>query len=108
MKCFLCGCQATDRHHIFGGANRAKSEKDGLVVMLCRKCHNELHFGLHSQGLMTKLRKYGQLKWEWEHPCKSFSDRYGYNYLDDDDRKAIQPGTDIIPLDELIKELEVK
>jgi hypothetical protein len=45
MKCFLCGCQATDRHHIFGGANRPKSEKDGLVVMLCRKCHNELHFG---------------------------------------------------------------
>ena len=64
MKCFLCGCQATDRHHIFGGANRPKSEKDGLVVMLCRKCHNELHFGIHSRELMTKLRKYGQLKWE--------------------------------------------
>lgn len=43
-KCFLCGrngaADPLDRHHAFGGANRNKSEKYGLVVLLCHhRCH---------------------------------------------------------------------
>ena len=43
-RCFLCGRNDTgdplERHHIFGGANRKKSEKYGLVVYLCgNRCH---------------------------------------------------------------------
>ena len=33
-KCWLCGkVGAVERHHIFGGSNRDKSERDGLVVL---------------------------------------------------------------------------
>jgi len=39
MKCFLCGRNGStdplDRHHIFNGAYRKKSEQYGLVVRLC-------------------------------------------------------------------------
>ncbi len=43
-KCFLCGRNGAsdplDRHHAFGGPNRNKSEKYGLVVNLCHhRCH---------------------------------------------------------------------
>ena len=40
-KCWLCGkVGAVERHHIFGGSNRDKSERDGLVVLLCgESCH---------------------------------------------------------------------
>ena len=42
--CWLCGENGSvdhlDRHHIFGGPFRKKSEKYGLVVYLChRECH---------------------------------------------------------------------
>ena len=39
--CWLCGANGysdhLDRHHIFGGPYRKKSEKYGLVVYLCHK-----------------------------------------------------------------------
>lgn len=43
-ECFLCKRNGSgdrlERHHIFGGANRWKSEKLGLVVWLCgERCH---------------------------------------------------------------------
>lgn len=67
-KCWLCGKNGNgdplDRHHIFGGANRKKSEKYGLVVYLC---HHECHiFGKNaahqSAETMQKLHEYGQKK----------------------------------------------
>ncbi len=49
-RCFLCGLPANgdplDWHHCFGGANRKKSEKYGLKVLLH---HNRCHiFGRHA------------------------------------------------------------
>ena len=67
-KCWLCGRNGSvdplDRHHIFGGPNRKKSEKYGLVVDLC---HHDCHiFGpkaAHNNAeTMQKLREYGQRK----------------------------------------------
>ena len=42
--CWLCGANGCadplDKHHIFGGSNRKKSERMGLVVYLCHhRCH---------------------------------------------------------------------
>ena len=43
-ECWLCGKNGChdplDKHHIFGGANRKKSEHYGLYVYLC---HNSCH-----------------------------------------------------------------
>lgn len=87
-RCHLCGCLATDRHHMINGlAFRSKSEEYGLVVYLCRSCHNEVHFGLKSRELSDKLKKEAQLKFEREHPDLDFQKVFRINFLDEDERK---------------------
>lgn len=64
--CWLCGESGhrdpLDRHHIFGGSNRKKSEKYGLVVDLCHnKCHIFGKEAVHQNAAtMQKLHEYGQ------------------------------------------------
>ena len=48
-ECFIC--HSVDRlecHHIFGGADRAISEKYGLKVMLCN-AHHHGDYGAHGK-----------------------------------------------------------
>ena len=67
-QCFLCGANGSadplDRHHIFGGAYRKKSEKYGLVVDLCHdRCHIFGGYAVHQNAkTMLQLKRYGQLK----------------------------------------------
>lgn len=67
-KCFRCGRNGSvdplDRHHIFGGAYRKKSEKYGLVVDLCHhRCHIFGGYSVHKNAkTMLQLKRYGQLK----------------------------------------------
>lgn len=63
-RCVLCGSpNQLERHHIFGGALRKKSERYGLVVYLCHSCHNEPPNGAHhSANTMQALHEYGQRK----------------------------------------------
>lgn len=43
MKCWICGAEASDRHHVFNGPMRKKSEEFGAVIPLCRVCHDRIH-----------------------------------------------------------------
>lgn len=90
--CFLCGRYAyTERHHIFGAANRKLSEQDGLVVYLCPDCHNRPPNGVHfNKERMDALRRYGQTVYEnnlvgdgktRQEARQAFIKRYGKNYL---------------------------
>lgn len=88
MRCYLCGRLATDRHHLLNGlAYRSKADEYGLVVWLCRPCHNEVHFGKNSRALMDRFRKEAQLRFEREHPDLDFQKIFHINYLDEEDRK---------------------
>lgn len=62
--CFICGCQRNlEKHHIFGGGLRKKSELYGLTVWLCHNCHNEPPNGAHfNKDVMLMLHQYGQRK----------------------------------------------
>lgn len=85
-KCYLCGGVATDRHHMLNGlAYRSKAEKYGLVVNLCRACHNEVHFGKRSRELSDMLRKEAQRRFRRNYPELDFKEVFGINYLDEDD-----------------------
>lgn len=83
-ECWLCGKYADlDTHHIFGSALRSKSEKYGLVVNLCRKCHNEPPTGAHfNANTMQIIHEYGQRKameengWSTEEFMKEFYKNY--------------------------------
>ena len=87
--CWLCGANGCadplDKHHIFGGANRKKSERMGLVVYLC---HNRCHiFGKRAvhqyKDTMLKLHQYGQEKAMLENGWNTerFIAEFGKNYL---------------------------
>ena len=88
--CFLCGANGNgdplDRHHIFGGPNRKKSERDGLVVDLCHdRCHENGPYAAHNNAdTMQWLHEYGERKWLSGHPGATTDDfirEYGRNYL---------------------------
>ena len=64
----MCGRNGSadplDKHHIFGGAYRSKSEKYGLYVYLCHHdCHIFGELAAHKNSdTMRFLHQYGQRK----------------------------------------------
>lgn len=98
--CYLCGRNGSadplDKHHIFGGSNRKKSEKYGLTVYLC---HSECHiFGKHSvhndAQVMQQLHEEGQKLamrqngWSIE----DFRAEFGANYIDEEAPEPVLQG----------------
>lgn len=54
-KCYYCGKEGKmDLHEVYGGSNRKRSIKNGLVVPLCRICHSNEEI---IQYLRIKLQK---------------------------------------------------
>ena len=114
--CWLCGKNGTDEpldhHHIFGAANRRKSEQLGLVVDLCHgSCHisgkraahrcRETAQALHEYGQRMAMERMG-----WS--TADFVREFGRNYLDEggnagqlgDEKPTLisQPTADSFPL----------
>lgn len=95
-RCFLCGRNGAsdplERHHIFPGAYRKKSEKYGLVVYLCHnRCHIFAKTAVHqNEGQMRRLKRYGQLKTMREQGWneEDFIREFGKNYLEQEDENA--------------------
>lgn len=89
-KCFLCGRNGNgDRlelHHIFGSANRDKSDKYGLTVYLCgERCHRLGRLSVHQNAeVMEYVHKYGQRKAMAEQGWtkEEFREIFGRNYLE--------------------------
>ena len=42
-RCYVCGMPAAEWHHIRHGADKKMSEREGLMVPLCRNCHSRVH-----------------------------------------------------------------
>lgn len=84
-QCFICGSgQSLERHHIFTGSRRKKSEKYGLVVYLCDTCHrNGKHAAHKDASVMRRLQAYGQRKYmdEQGKSAEDFIKEFGKNYL---------------------------
>ena len=80
--CALCGRNGTgdpiDKHHVFGGANRAKSEKYGAVVYLCHeRCHERGPEAVHNcREVDLRLKRQKQ---------QELMDRFGWS--EDDFRR---------------------
>ena len=87
-KCFLCDRNGSsdplDRHHIFNGAYRKKSEKYGLVVSLCHyRCHIFGKYAVHNNpDTMLYLKHCGQQKVMREQgwSVKRFINEFGKDY----------------------------
>lgn len=87
-KCFLCGRTGNlDKHHIFGGPFRKKSEKYGLTVDLCHDtCHIFGPDSVHqNRETMLEIKRYGQRKAMQENGWskEDFIREFGKNYLEE-------------------------
>ena len=84
------GTPNVERHHIFGGANRDRSDADGLWVPLT-KAHHTGKMSVHMNHEMNVLMHIiGQLAWELHRVSddesrlearEAFRQRYGKSYL---------------------------
>ena len=54
FTCYVCGMRASEWHHVMHGADKKLSEMTGLMVPLCRDCHNKVH---HQGGELDLILK---------------------------------------------------
>ena len=86
-QCFICQKRGyTERHHIYGSANRKYSEQYGLTVYLCPECHRTSEVAVHrNKEVRRTLQRIGQRA--FERACGSrekFIRLFGKNYLEDE------------------------
>lgn len=81
--CFFTGYAPVERHHIFGGANRKKSEKYGFVVPLRPDLHpNGVFAGKDAKTVDVRLKEMSQTYWEENIGTREeFRQEFGRNYL---------------------------
>ena len=83
--CYVCGMELyTEEHHIFyGTGNRKQSEKHGLKVHLCYRCHRAPKSGIHggNRELDLWLKQTGQQAFEALYGHEVFMQEFGKNYL---------------------------
>ncbi len=97
-SCFICGRNGAsdplDKHHIFGGGLRSKSERYGLYVDLCHfRCHQFGEYAAHQcRETAEQLHKYGQAKAMLDQgwSCAEFVSEFGKNYLDHDELQRVE------------------
>lgn len=88
-ECILTGYDGEylDKHHIFGGANRKRSEQMGLWVYVRADLHRTAPGSIHQNSeLMLRLKKWGQRACmeRYEMSVEDFIREFGRNYLTED------------------------
>jgi hypothetical protein len=83
-ECYLCGTTYNlHKHHVFGGANRPISEKNGFTIFLCAAHHNMSDVGIHfNREFDLEVKRTCQTKFEKTHSREEFMKLIGKNYLD--------------------------
>ena len=87
--CFICGMnrnlEPLDEHHVFGAANKKKSEKYGLKIYIHHnKCHifgeNSVHKNAKVDRAVKKIaQKRAMEKYGWT--IDEFREIFGKNYI---------------------------
>lgn len=78
--CYICtekglkNIKKDDLHEVYGGSNRKRSIENGLVVPLCRKCHQD-------EEILQFLKRFVQLEYEETHTRDEFITLIGKSYL---------------------------
>lgn len=78
--CYICterglkDIPRDDLHEIYGGRNRKRSIENGLVVPLCRKCHED-------NEILKFLQRFMQLEYEKTYTKEEFIKLIGKSYL---------------------------
>lgn len=76
--CYICGSKKEDLHEIFGGRNRQASMKYGLVVPVCRKCHDLIP---KCESLRQELYKVAKKEFKKHYKLENFIEIFGKSYI---------------------------
>ena len=78
-RCYICGrWNPTDVHHMVFGSFRNMSDKYGLTVHVCRRCHMELHdHGVYRDSLIWIAQK----EFEKRYSHELWMQEFGKNFL---------------------------
>lgn len=81
-RCFLCGIEGQlAHHHLIGGPYRRKSDRLGLIIPLCPRCHHKVHT---QRTPMLQLRRYAELamlRQGWSR--EKWIEEFGKDYLEE-------------------------
>ncbi len=77
-RCYICKGKKNDLHEIFGGSNRQASMKYGLVIPVCRKCHDMIP---KSETLTENLHEVGRKAFKKHYKEENFMKIFGKNYI---------------------------
>ncbi len=82
--CMFTGNAPVERHHIFGGANRKRSEKYGFIAPLRPDLHpNGVFAGQSAKLVDLRLKTMSQEYYEEHYGTREdFIKEFGKNYLD--------------------------
>lgn len=78
--CYVCGNPRQQIHHIIGAAYRKKSEKYGLLIPICEKCHREVHDS-PNQELNRKLKADAESKFLMTYSYETWMKEFHKNYM---------------------------
>lgn len=76
--------EGSHKHHVFGGPNRKRSERDGLFIYLTPEMHNASDKGIHfNQEFMDYAHLKGQYAWmdHYNKTKEDFIKEYGRSYI---------------------------
>lgn len=77
--CYICRTKKKDDlHEIFGGSNRIKSMFWGLVIPICRECHQEWKI---NKDIRIEIQQEAQKIFEKEHSHELFMTEFKKNVL---------------------------
>lgn len=80
--CMFCGRPREAIHHIFGGPNRRKSDRFGLIVPLCNAHHNMTNESVHfDKDMRRRVQILGQIAFESKYSHEKFMREFGKNYI---------------------------
>ena len=77
--CFICGKPAEQIHHVMNKADRKKSEKYGLLIPVCSKCHARIHDT--DETLNKEIKKIAQADFMMSHTLGDWLRIFGKSFL---------------------------
>lgn len=83
--CYICmergikDIPRQDLHEVYGGRNRRRSIENGLVVPLCRKCHQD-------EAILEWLKRFVQLEYEENNTRDDFVRLIGKSYIKEEEK----------------------
>ena len=81
-RCYNCDWKGDlVRHEVFGGSNRQKSKAYGVWVLLCPRCHIDLHHNPEKwKWLNVTAQRNAMAHYGWT--IDDFRERFGKNYVE--------------------------